>query len=68
MSLSRTGIRKLLVHDHVSHMVKIDNLTGHEERVNLHFILKINFHCTFMEKPCIFSKVVQLIMKVYLIV
>ena len=30
----------------------------------LHFILKINFHCTFIEEPSIFSKLVHVIMKV----
>ena len=46
-------------------MVKIDILTGHEETGTLHCILKIIFHCIFIEKPCSFSKLVQFILKVY---
>ena len=44
-SQSRARIRKLPVHDHMTHVVKIEILTGHEEKGNLHFILKIIFHC-----------------------
>ena len=33
MSQSRAQIRKLPVHNHMTHMVEIDNLTGHEERL-----------------------------------
>ena len=40
-SQSRARIRKLPVHDHMTHVVKIDILTGHEEMGNLHFIQKI---------------------------
>ena len=36
-------IRKLPVHDHVTHVVKIDILTGHEETGNLHFYLEDYF-------------------------
>ena len=63
-SQSRARIRKLPVYDHMTHVVKIDILTGHEEKGNLHFILKIIFHCIFIGKPCIFSKLVQFILKV----
>ena len=38
-SLSRARIRKLPVHVHMTHVVKIDNITGHEENGNLHLIL-----------------------------
>ena len=55
MSQSRARIRKLPVHDHMTHMVKTDILTGHKEKGNLHFILKIIFHCIFIGKPYIFS-------------
>ena len=48
----------------MTHVVRIDILTGHEEKVYLHFILKIIFHCIFIEKPCIFLKLVQFILKV----
>ena len=41
---------KIPVHDHITHVVKIDILTGHEEKGNLHFILKINFQCIFFER------------------
>ena len=33
---------------------------------NLHFDLKIIFHSIFIEKPCIFSKLVQLIIRTLL--
>ena len=49
----------------MTNMVKIDILTGHEEMGNLHFVLKIIFNCIFIEKQGIFSKLVQLIMKVW---
>ena len=64
MSQLHARIRKLPVHDHKTHMVKIDILIGHEGKGNLHFILKIIFHCIFIEKPCSFSKLVQFILKV----
>ena len=49
MSQSCARIRKLPVHDHMTHVVKIDILPGHKEKGNLHFILKIIFHCIFSE-------------------
>ena len=52
----------------MTHVVKIDILSGHKEIDNLHFILMIIFHCVFIEKHCIFSKLLQLIMKVLHIV
>ena len=48
----------------MAHVVKIDILTGYEENGNLHFILKITFHGIFIEKPGIFLKLVQFILKV----
>ena len=39
----RARIRKLPVHDHMTHVVKIDILSGHKGKGNLHFILKIIF-------------------------
>ena len=63
-SLSRAQIRKLPVHDHMTHDAKIDIVTCHDEISNLHFILKIIFRCLFIEKLSIFSNLVQLIMKV----
>ena len=47
--------RKLPEHLRMTHMGKIDKFTGHEESSNLHFILKIIFHCIFTEKPYIFK-------------
>ena len=49
---------------YMTHVVKIDIISGHEEKGNLHLILQIIFHCIFIEKPCIFSKFLQLIMRV----
>ena len=49
-SQSRARIRKLPVLDHMSHVVKIDIPTGHEETGDMNFILKIIFHCIFIEK------------------
>ena len=63
-SLSRARIRNLPVHDYMTHEVKIDILTGREEKSNMDIILKIDFHGMFIGIPCIFSKLVQLIMKV----
>ena len=63
-SQSRARIRKLPVHDHMTHVVKIDILTGHKEKGNLHFVLEIIFYCIFIGKPCIFSKRLQFILKV----
>ena len=34
----------------MTHVIKIDILTGHEEMGNLHVILKIIFHSIFIEK------------------
>ena len=34
MSQSHARIRKLPVHDHMTHVVKIDILTGHKEKGN----------------------------------
>ena len=56
--------KRITLYYHVEHVVNIDILSGNEEKGNLYFILKIIFHCIFIEKPCIFSKFVQLIMKV----
>ena len=67
-SQSRARIRKLPVQYQLKHVIKIDILSGHEEKGNLRFILKIIFYCIFIEKPCIFTKFVQLIMKVWHIV
>ena len=39
VSLSRARVRKLPVHVHMTHVVKIDIITGHEEKGNLPFIL-----------------------------
>ena len=36
-SLSCAQIRKLSVHNHKTHVVQIDILTGHEKMCNLHF-------------------------------
>ena len=49
----------------MTQVVKIVILTGHMEKGNLHFILKIIFYCIFIGKPCIFSKLLQSILKVY---
>ena len=38
-SLSCARLRKLPVHVHMTHVVEIDIITGHEEKGNLHFIL-----------------------------
>ena len=45
-------------------VIKIDILTGHVEMGNLHCDLKIIIHCIFIEKIYIFTKLVQLIVKV----
>ena len=63
-SQSRARIRKLPVHDHMTHVVKIDIITGYKEKGNLHFILKIIFHCIYIGKPCIVSNLLQFILKV----
>ena len=47
---------------YMTHVVKIDILTGYKENGNLHFILKIIFHCIFIGKPYIFSKLLQYIL------
>ena len=59
-----TNTNKKITCTRSHHMVKTDVLIGHEEIGYLHFIQKNIFHCIFIEKPCIFSKRVQLIMKV----
>ena len=51
--------KKIPVDDLMTHVVKIDILAGPEEKGNLHFILKIIFHCIFIEKLCIFIKPVR---------
>ena len=38
------------MHDHMTHVVKIDSLTGHKKMGNLHFILKIIFHHIFIKQ------------------
>ena len=48
----------------MTHVVKIYIFTGHEKKGNLHFILKIIFHCKFIEKTFNFPKLVQFISKV----
>ena len=48
----------------MTHVIKIDILTGHEVKGNLHFNLNMIFYCIFIEKRCISSKLVQFIMKV----
>ena len=40
----------------MTHVIKIDNLTGHEEMGNLHSTLKIIFNCIFIEKIMHFLK------------
>ena len=35
----------------MTHMVKIDIVTGHEKIGNLQFIRKIIFHCILIETP-----------------
>ena len=39
----------------MTHVDKIDILTGHEEKGYLHFILKIIFHCIFIKKYAFFE-------------
>ena len=56
MSQARARIRKLSVHDLMTHVVKIDILTGQEEIGTLHFIQKIIFHCISIEKSMHFLK------------
>ena len=60
--LDKNKIRKLPtgIHNHMTHVVKTDILTGHEEIGILHFILDIIFLCKFITYPCIFSKLAQL--------
>ena len=55
-SQSRARIRKLHVYDHMTHVVKINILTGHEETGNLHFILKIIFSLHIYRKTMHFLK------------
>ena len=40
-------MRKLIVHDHMTHVVKIHILTDNEDKGHLHFNLKIIFHRIF---------------------
>ena len=47
----------------MTHVVKIDILTGHEEKGNLHFILKIIFHCIFIEKHAVYQNLYNLFWK-----
>ena len=79
MPRSHERIRKLPVHDHITHMLKIDIFTGHEKIGNLHFIPNIIFN-PIAKRPklyevlavlsvieliaCISSKLVQLVMEV----
>ena len=58
MLQSRARIRKLHLHNRMTHVVKIDILTGHEDMGNLHYILKIIFHCIFIENHA-FSQTLQ---------
>ena len=67
-SQSRARIGKLSVHDHMTHVVEIDILTGNDEIGNLHFNLKIIYHFILIKNTCIFSKLVQFSMKVHHIV
>ena len=53
-------MRQLTVHDHMTHVIKIDIQTGHKETDSSHFDLKVIFHCIFIGKPCICLKPVQL--------
>ena len=62
MSQPRARITKLPVHDHLTHVSK-SSLTGPENIGNLHIILKVIFHCIFVEIPCVFSKFVRIIIK-----
>ena len=54
MSQSRARIRKLPVHDYMTHVVKIDILTGHKEKGSLHFILKKYFIAHLSENHAFF--------------
>ena len=54
-SQSHARIRKLPIHDHMTHVVKIDTLIGREETGNLHFTLKIIFHCVFIGKQNLYN-------------
>ena len=60
--LERGGEFLGVLYLYMTHVVKIDILTGYKEKGNLHFILKIIFHCIFIGKPCIFSKLLQYIL------
>ena len=63
-SQPRARIRKLPVYDHMIYVVKIDILSGDMEIGLFAFYSEHYFYCMFIEKPCIFSKPVQLTMKV----
>ena len=55
-SQSRARIRKLPVHDHMTHVIKFNILSGHMEIQNLHFILKIIFSLRIYRKTLRFLK------------
>ena len=48
----------------MTHVVKIDIISGHMEIGLFAFYSEHYFYCMFIEKPCIFSKLVQLTMGV----
>ena len=48
----------------MTHVVKIDIISGHMEIGLFAFSSEHYFYCMFIEKPCIFSKLVQLTMSV----
>ena len=60
-SQSRARISKIPVHDNMTQIVKIHILTDHEEIGNLHFILKIIFHCIPIKKKMHFLKTCSVI-------
>ena len=57
-------MRKLPVNDHMTPVVKIDIISSHMEIGLFSFYSEHYFYCMFIEKPCIFSKHVQLPMSV----
>ena len=42
--------KKLPVYVHMTHVVKIDIITGHEEKSNMHFIFWIIFFIAYLSK------------------